>query len=107
MIVRYTTENARMVFEFDGATHKDCLVKLAAIQELFEEPACGACKSKRIRFNVREFEGNTYYKMICQECSAQLDYGQHKVGGTLFVKRWDKDTRTALPNNGWYIYQSR
>lgn len=103
MRLHYTSANGRMQFEFDGSTHKEVIQRLAAIQELFEEPACGCCNSKDIRFDVREFDGNSYYKLVCPACSAQLDFGQHKTGGSLFVKRTDKDKR-PMPNRGWYIW---
>ncbi len=105
MKVQYTSANGRLVFDFEAASHKDVMAKLAAIQELFEESSCGMCESKNIRFEVREHDGNNYYKMVCGACNAQIDYGQHKTGNSLFIKRWNKDTRTVLPNRGWYQYQ--
>ena len=43
--------------------------------------------------------------MVCRGCGAQFDFSQHKEGGGLFAKRFDKDSRSELPNGGWYIYQ--
>src|ERR1022692_1171417 len=104
MKVSYVTANARLTFEFESENDKTLVTQLAHIQEVFEEETCGCCKSERIRFDVREFDGNFYYKLLCDDCGATLDFGQHKTGDTLFVKRFEKDTREALPNRGWYQY---
>ncbi len=104
MKVHYTSENGRLRFEIDASTPKEIFAQVATIQEVFEEPCCGKCGSKSIRFEVREFDGNSYYKLFCTSCTAQLDYGQNKDMKNLFVKRRDKDSNTALPNRGWYIY---
>jgi hypothetical protein len=107
MKVRYTTENNRLTFELEATTGKQAFEIVAAIQELFEEPACGCCKSAHIRCDVREFDGNSYYKLLCNACGAQLDFGQHKDGKGLFVKRTDKETKKPLPNRGWYVWQGQ
>jgi hypothetical protein len=107
MKVQYTSASGRLTFDFEANSHKDVMTKLAAIQELFEESSCGMCKSANIRFEVREHEGNSYYKILCGDCGATLDYGQHKTGNSLFVKRWDKDTKANLPNRGWYQYRKQ
>lgn len=106
MKVKYVTANARLTFEFESENDKTLVNHLAHIQENFEESTCGCCKSDKIRFDVREFDGNTYYKLLCDACGATLDYGQHKNGNTLFVKRFVKDTRDPLPNRGWYRYKA-
>jgi hypothetical protein len=105
--IKYTTADGRMTFEFDATSPKDVFAQLAEIQDVFEERSCGSCCSERIRFDVREFDGNSYYKMVCRDCAAQLDYGQHKTGDGLFPKRHQKDTRDPLPNGGWYHWQGR
>lgn len=105
MKVNYTSQDGRMQFDFDAATQKDVFKKLAEIQSLFEEPECGCCKSKIIHFEHRTHDGNDYYKMVCQVCNAQLDYGQNKTGGGLFARRVEKDSKRPMPNNGWYHWQ--
>jgi hypothetical protein len=104
MKVRYQTANARLTFEFESENDRTLVTNLAHIQEIFEESSCGCCKKENIRFDVREFDGNHYYKLLCDDCGATLDFGQHKAGNTLFVKRFEKDTREPLPNRGWYLY---
>lgn len=99
----YTTPNGRLAFEIEVATGKVAFEVAAAIQELFEEECCGACKSKEIKFDVRTVNENKYYKLRCSACNATLDFGQKKDGKTLFAKRQDKD-RNRIPNNGWYHY---
>lgn len=103
MKVKYVTGNGRLTFEFEAESDRKLFEHLAHIQEVFEEPQCGCCKSQRIRHEVREFDGNSYYKLYCDDCGATLDFGQHKQGGSLFPKRHDKD-RHDLPNRGWYVY---
>jgi hypothetical protein len=103
MLVRYTTPNHRLTIELDVTTGKQAFELVAAIQELFEEGYCGCCKSDRIRCDVREFDGNSYYKIVCMDCNAQIDLGQHKNGKGLFIKR-TKDGK-VLPNSGWYVWQ--
>ena len=105
MNVTYTSFNGRMVFHFEGATQKDVFARLSMIQEVFEESECGACEGKNLKYNVREFDGNSYYKLTCMDCGAQLDFGQNKQGGTLFARRYDTETKQNLANNGWYKYQ--
>ncbi len=106
MKVTYTTGSGRLTFEVECPSGKVAFEVVAAIQELFEEPCCGACKSKNIRCDVRVFDGNKYYKLVCNDCAAQLDFGQHKEGGGLFVKRRDKDGRD-MPDGGWYVWQGK
>lgn len=105
MKLTYTTASGRLQFELETTGGKQAFEIVAAIQELFEEPHCGCCKSKDIHCNVREFNGNKYFKMQCMACNAQLDFGQNKDGRGLFVKKWDKESRAPMPNGGWYIYQ--
>jgi hypothetical protein len=104
--VTYTTPDGRISFEVEVASGKMAFEVIAAIQELFEESACGCCKSGAIQRQVREFDGNKYFKLVCTACGAQLDFGQHKDGKGLFIKRRDENKR-ELPNRGWYIYQGR
>ena len=104
MKVTYTTPTGRLTFEMELASGKQAFEVVAAIQELFEEADCGCCQSKNIRCDVREYDQNKYYKLCCNDCAAQLDFGQKKDGKTLFVKRRDKEGQD-LPNRGWYIYQ--
>jgi hypothetical protein len=105
MRVKYQTANGRLTFEFESENDKKLFATLAHIQEIFEEAACGCCKSNRIIYDVREFDGNSYYKLLCEACGATLDFGQHKTGDSLFPKRFDKDAKAELPNGGWYRYK--
>lgn len=106
MKVTYTTQNGRLTFEMDLANGKLAFEAIAAIQELFEEPCCGLCQSERIRCDTREFDGNKYFKMVCNDCGGQLDFGQHKDGKGLFVKRKDENKQN-FPNRGWYVWQGK
>jgi len=100
MKLRYKVGD-RLEFELDGAGQKEVFKELAAIQEIFGEESCGLCKSKNLKFIVRNVEGNDYFEIRCGDCGAILSFGQHKKGGTLFPKRKD-DEGNYLPNRGWH-----
>ncbi len=105
MKMTYKTPNGRLAFEMEVGSGKQAFEIVAAVQELFEEPNCGACESPLIRCDVREFDGNKYFKLVCCDCGAQLDFGQHKDGKGLFVKRRDAN-KNLLPARGWYIWKA-
>lgn len=94
-----------LTFEVEVGNSKDAFAKLHEIQDVFTENSCGCCESKNVRFDVREFDGNTYYKMLCRDCRAQFEFGSHREGGTLFGKRWDKEAKQEKPNRGWFVFQ--
>lgn len=105
MKAHYRAFGGRLVFEVEGETQKALIKAIADLQEVFEsESACALCNSEVIRLNVRSVEGNDFYGWVCSACGAELALGQHKIGGTLFVKR-------TLPNGdlmsdrGWKRYQ--
>jgi hypothetical protein len=102
MKITYTSRDGRLVAEFEATTQKQIFALVAEIQEVFEEEKCGKCGSERIRCSVTEHDGHKYYKLRC-ECGAQIDFGQHKVGDTLFIKRRDEN-KEPLPNHGWYVW---
>ena len=77
-----------------------------SIQELFEEPDCGCCQSRNIRCEVRHIDNNSYFKLVCADCTAQLDFGQKKDGKSLFIKRRDEN-KQPLPDRGWYVWQGK
>jgi hypothetical protein len=104
--VTYKALGGRLSFEADAENVKAAFELVASIQELFEEPSCGLCDSQRIRCDVRNFDAYCYFKLVCTDCNAQLDFGQHKDGRGLFVKRRDKDGR-LLENRGWYIWAGK
>ncbi len=109
MKLRYTcptsASGSSISFEAEVAGPKDAFDAIADIQDVFEEHTCGMCKSTAIKFEVREYSGNPFYKMRCTACGATFDFGQHKDGGGLFAKRWDKENRRPMANGGWAIYR--
>jgi hypothetical protein len=104
MKIRYQSAGGRLVFESDLANPKEAFEWLATVHELFEEAACGLCGQSRLAYEVREFDGNNYYKLVCRDCHATLDFGQRRDGSNLFIKRKDAEGN-PLPNQGWYRYQ--
>jgi len=94
-----------MMFTITAIDSKSAFETIAEIQEVFEERTCGKCNSENIRFDVREEGGNTFYKLTCLACRAQLDFGQRKDKQKgLFIRRKTADN-VVMPNNGWYIYE--
>lgn len=96
MLVRWRI-NERCELELNPASPKDLVKELAAYQEVLIDRKCGACGAETIKHEHRVHDGNDFYSLRCLACGAQLDYGQHKTGQTLFAKR-DKG------NHGWYKY---
>lgn len=103
MKLKYSV-NDRLEFEVEGAGQKEIFKELATIQEIFGEDNCGLCKSKNLRYLVRNVDGNDFFELRCNDCSAILAFGQHKKGGTLFPKRKDNEDKW-LPNRGWHKWQ--
>jgi hypothetical protein len=103
MKVEYTSADGRLKCVFEGDDQKKLFEQIADFQEVFEEPDCGACKSRDIRFVARANAGNTFYEMHCLGCGAQLQFGVNKSGGTLFPKR--KDDEGMMPHRGWHHWQ--
>jgi hypothetical protein len=106
MKVSYTTADNRITVEVEGKDNKDVFAQLAVFQEIYETRQCGACDSPRVKFLVREVQGNTYYEMRCADCGATLAFGQKKADGSLFPKRKDKEGNW-LPNGGWVKWQPK
>jgi len=107
MIVNYTTLDGRMTVQVEGKTQTDIVEQLADFQEVFEVGPCtrNGKTSEKVKFQVREVEGNKYYELVCTDQDpdlrgSRLSFGQHKKGGTLFPKRKDADGKW-LDNNGW------
>lgn len=93
--------NDKLQFELEGSGQKEIFKELALIQEIFSEDKCGLCSKTNLKFVVRNVDGNDYYELRCNDCSAILSFGQHKKGGTLFPKRREDDGN-YLPNKGWH-----
>lgn len=110
MNVTYKTPDGRLSFQFEADTVKGVFGGIAKLQEVFEvADKCGKCGSTQIRFEIRDFDGNSYYKFRCDDCTATLDFGQNKNGKDLFPKiKGDADASyKPLPNGGWYIYEGK
>ncbi len=107
MKAHYKTKDARLVFEIQGETIKDLFRGIGQLQEIFESgAACGACQSASIHMRTRTVEDNEYFEMVCMDCRARLEFGQHKKGGTLFAKRKGSDGQW-LPNSGWKKWENQ
>lgn len=98
MKVKKTIGN--LSIEFEAETQKDIFKTQSSLDEVFGETTCGKCSSEKVRFVVRENDGNEYYEIRCIDCGAKLAFGAHKKGGGLFPRRKDADGNW-LPDNGW------
>lgn len=110
MNVTYKTPDGRLSFGFEADSVKGVFQGIAKLQEVFEvADKCGKCGSDRIRFEVREFDGNSYFKFRCDNCTATLDFGQSKNQKDLFPKiKGDAEAGyKPLPDGGWYIYEGK
>lgn len=105
MKIHYTSANGRIRAELEGESQKDVFQEISKFQEIFEEDACGKCKSQSLRYVVRTVDDNNYYELRCNDCAAKLAFGVHKKGGGLFPKRKDGDK--WLPDNGWLKWNAK
>lgn len=97
MKAHYKTRDGRITFEVSGETTKDVFREIAKVQSTFEADwACGLCQSANIKFQTRVTgDESEWFELQC-ECGARLQFGQHKKGGSLYVKRERND-----PHRGW------
>jgi hypothetical protein len=85
MEAQYKTRDGRLVIKVEAEHQKALFKELAAAQEVFEsESECGCCHSKELRFRVRVVDENDFYELICPNCAARFEFGQHKKGGASF-----------------------
>jgi RNase P subunit RPR2 len=107
MELSYTTKNGKITVKFEAKEQKDMFAQIAEFQEVFEEVACGKCKSENLKFVVRkDDEENEYYELRCLDCGAKLEFGVNKKGGTIYPKRKDKEGK-YLPDKGWVKWDSK
>jgi len=95
----YKTARGNLLIRVSGDTVKDIFEGVSQVQAVFDaDTACGLCHSGDIEYRVRTTStADKYYELACRACAATLSFGQHKTGGTLFVKRKDG-------MNGWKRY---
>ena len=93
-----------MTFEAEVSDRKSAFQFVSDLIDVFPDEPCGCCSSKNTRPMVRKSKDYTFYEIACADCNAKLSLGQHKEGGGLFVRRWDK-ANNPLPNRGWSVYQ--
>lgn len=99
----------RFWIEVDASTVKEAFKGLQPFQEVFSDKACGKCGSPEIVTDHRKDkkDGFDYFSMKCTACRAQLDYGQHKIGETLYPKRKLPSGEYDSSFHGWFNYQDR
>lgn len=105
MKITYRTADGRLTFEQEVPNAKTAWEIIALIQELFEDHACGKCKSKEVRLRLAgKDDAKRVHKLVCLSCKAQLDLLVKANGKGLFAKRKDKSGQN-LPYHGWYVYE--
>lgn len=92
----------------DSDNMKDVFKQLAALQEVFFNTQCQACKSENTRFVVRNVESGkrnfNFHEIWCLDCKAKLAFGEHASGeGSLFPKR-KTDENEPLGKFGWHKF---
>ena len=106
MELHYRTRNGRLTLKVESESQKDLFRAVAQAQEVFEaETTCGCCRSEEIRFQHRTVDAFEYFELVCGQCSARFEFGQHRAGGTIFPKRRAEDGE-ILPNRGWKLWKS-
>src|SRR5215212_7121560 len=74
----------------EGASVKEVFRDLAIARGVFgAQEECGLCHSEFISPRVRHLDGNDFYDLLCGACGASFNFGQHRVGDTLFPKYAD------------------
>lgn len=100
--------NDNLSVEFDAPNIKAGFEMLAEVDEVLGVDKCGnpKCGSSNLRYSKRTVAGNNYYEMICKDCDHKLAFGQQKVGGALFPRRWDTKAKQPIGpfKNGWLKY---
>ena len=105
-VVKYNCQNGFLI-EVEAEGVKQAVKMMSEYVEFFGVRECVKCKGTTLApQHNQDKEGHDYYKLRCTSCGATLDFGQHKTGGTLFVKRKDKEGNW-LPDGGWAIWKER
>jgi hypothetical protein len=92
-------------FEHEVTSRKEAFQFISDISEMFPSEPCGCCGKENTRPMVRKHDSYVFYEIACGDCGAKLSFGQHKEGGGLFLKRWDKEKNQPLPSRGWAVYK--
>lgn len=96
-----TALNGRLRFEVEAENHKKLWDQIAEIDEIFNATTkCGLCGKDNLKFRVRPTDKGKYYEIVCQDCDARFDYGQHQDTPTLFPKHRNDEKGYR----GWYHY---
>ena len=115
----YYRPTPKLTIELDVADQKTFFEELAKVQEIVAH-TCGKCSAgtEDLVYQVREVDENLYYEIRCTKCSATLTFGMHKVGGSIYPKRYltdnkgkpllDEDGKKQwIPNNGWAVWDAK
>tara|TARA_R100000808_G_C2142817_1_gene150579 strand:+ start:398 stop:712 length:315 start_codon:yes stop_codon:yes gene_type:complete len=91
--------------EVEASDVKEAVRKLSGYYDVFSETECGCCGSNDIAPVYRKAGGYDYYELTCRACTANLSFGQHQEGETLFPKRKLEDGTFDAHNRGWHKWQ--
>lgn len=68
---------------------KDAFKFIASCDEIFGHEKCGKCGKANLHPRYRNPGGYDYFSLECQDCHAELKFGQAKETGRLFPKAWE------------------
>lgn len=90
--------------EVDATSPKELIKLIASYQSVMSDVECGSCRSTKIVFEHRQHDNVDFFGRRCLDCSAQLSFGQHRSGDTLFVKAdkgWHHWKREEKVDDEW------
>lgn len=67
---------------------KELLEKGSFWREVAKRTKCDVCDKTDISLNMRVPKGFSYYGLKCNDCGADINFGQVKATGEFFL-RWD------------------
>lgn len=96
MEAQYKCRNGRLLIKLEAGEQKALFKRIAEAEQVFDATThCGQCGGTDLSYQVRTVkDGSEYYELLCRSCEATMQFGQHKLGGTLFPKPgWTKYKR--------------
>lgn len=75
----------------EGEDTKSLFQQIADIQSTFEDTECGLCGCSKLKYVVREVDGNEFYELRCsnEKCRGKLTFGCPQKGvKNIYPKRY-------------------
>lgn len=98
--------NDQFTFELEGNTTKDIFKRVAEVTDVFDNPPSNGGKPRYVVRKVSKDKKNyEYFEAVDQKTRGRLAYGVYEDGSGLFPKRFDKDKKEWIENNGYVVYK--